>query len=348
MTINNLLELKLNDRITLESYNTLRTERFILNHLQHEDGTIRTNFSGQEEGSLVLSESLGLWMEYLTLKNDQEQFAQVVDVLTRHYLLKNHLIAWEIKENERSETNALIDDLRIINALFLMGKKTQNTSYTELATEISRAIVTYHEKEDILVDFYDTQFAEANDSLTLSYIIPEAIDQMSEHHLLTNEAMGNMQSILREMPMNNGFYPQSYEVHTREYTFTDEINLIDQLYIARHFEQMMNNSDDAFNKWLKEEFNKERKLFGRYDLSSKEPTVTYESVAVYALAILYSVERGDETFARDVYNQMQTLQINDEKSLYDGGYMDEQTTHSFDNLLALIAERTLKNEQIIQ
>ena len=45
---------------------------------------------------------------------------------------------------------------------------------------------------------------------------------------------------------------------------------------------------------------------------------------------------------------MKELQSQDPLKHYYGGNMNEKDTHSFDNLLPLIAERELLNEKVIQ
>lgn len=123
--------------------------------------------------------------------------------------------------------------------------------------------------------------------------------------------------------------------------------MIDQLYTALHADRAKVNTS-AIMKWLKTTFTKEGKLYGRYKLSTLQPAVTYESPSVYALVILYALKQNESEFAKEVYDRMKELQIQDPLKDYYGGYMNEKDTHSFDNLLPLIAERELFNESVIQ
>ena len=61
-----------------------------------------------------------------------------------------------------------------------------------------------------------------------------------------------------------------------------------------------------------------------------------------------SLEIDDTDFAKKMYVQMKTLQQNDESLPYLGGYIDmgSKNTHTFDNLLALMAERRGLNEKV--
>src|SRR5690625_4184369 len=66
----------------------LPTEQFIINHLMTEDGMIRTNFAAQKDGELFLSESNGLWLQYLTLTGDTKTFTEAYETTKRHLKLK--------------------------------------------------------------------------------------------------------------------------------------------------------------------------------------------------------------------------------------------------------------------
>lgn len=332
----------------LISRETLPTETFIEDHLLLDDGKIRTNFKEQEGGDLYLAESLGLWMQYLVLKEDAEKFAKAVETLDREFVLESGLISWRIENKERSDVNALIDDLRIVEALFAMGEKTNREDYIKRAEAMSEATLKYLQIPGYFVDFYDTETKAKAEELTISYLIPGAFSYMEKYDFLLEEERKMSAGWLYGTPSRNDFYPKSYDLEDHIYIYDEEINLIDQLYVALHIEQIERKENDPFYEWLQEEFSKNNKLYGRYDRLSKEAAVDYESVSVYALAILYSLEKKDTTFAEDLYEQMMTLQVTDDSSPYVGGYVYEDTTHSFDNLLALIAERTLRDEQVIQ
>lgn len=50
-------------------------------------------------------------------------------------------------------------------------------------------------------------------------------------------------NILTEAPIENGFYPKSYNVENRAYHFDDDINMIDQLIPAYHLSREGIDSD---------------------------------------------------------------------------------------------------------
>ncbi|MDH4619635.1 hypothetical protein [Brevibacillus sp. AY1] len=131
--------------------------------------------------------------------------------------------------------------------------------------------------------------------------------------------------------------------------YQQEVNLIDQLYIAYHRAQAGIASPELWS-FLKAEFVQHGLLYGRYDAVTKQPVVAYESPAVYGLAILTASELGDHSFAMDLYERMIRQQIRRPEHAFYGGYLDmsRMDTHSFDNLLPLLAERRLFNDGTLQ
>lgn len=325
--------------------NQLPTEQFLQKHLMGKDGRMQTNMTDRQDE--YLSETLGLWMEYLLITNDEARFREQVDVLKDVFLAKNGLVIWEVKNEEESSVNAFIDDLRVVDLLYLAGEQWNERSYTKLANKMSKALARYQTKDQFLVDFVDIYSKEKGSDVTLSYIMPGGLDKMKKKGHLPQETYDGMRTILGEAPVTStGFFPKKYNIDAKEYIYEDEINMIDQFYIGYHRAKwgketraLMQNAKEIFQA-------NEGKIYGRYDAKTKEPTVGYESVAAYALAILMSFEVGEIDFANDLYEQMKTLRVNDEASSYYGGYMnlDTKETHTFDNLLALIVERKGKDE----
>lgn len=323
-------------------------EAFILEYLLAKDGTIRTNFSWVEEkeGKHRLSESIGLWLTYLYLKEDHEAFEQTVRAIEKNFLLHNGLVAWRIYKGEPASTNALIDDLRIIRVLVLEGESINRKEYITLAKKMFQAIMTYHQKDNLFIDFYDLTHKYANDSLTLSYLNISVFKRMEAYGLFPEESLHHLLSFMNQTHLDNGFYPKTYQLKQEQFLFDEEINLIDQLYVAIYWEDAEVETD-PFYQWLKSTYKEDGLLYGRYDRKTKEPSVSYESSAVYGLAIIYALQKEDYSFAKELYKRMTTLRVNNETHSYVGGFVNVENhdTHSFDNLLPLIAERILSHEK---
>lgn len=328
------------------SKETLPTEQFIIDYLLYEDGTIRTDIKPNTNSNLALSESIGLWMEYLVEKEDLSQFEETHHTIKNQFLAKNNLLFWKIENGQAARSNALIDDLRVMEALFKIGERSNNPHYMDTAKLIANAILNFNREGSLFVDFYEMELDEKGDILTLSYLNPSAFQYMAKYNVLSEDEMDELRKFMNEIPMDNVFYPKTFRLSDNTFQFDTTVNLIDQLYVALHLERFDINTVRFF-EWLHKTFYNGNLLYGQYDIKTKRNAVQYESVAVYALVILYSIEKQEYSFAEDIYYRMVRLRNDNPDAAYFGGFVSSDTTHSFDNLLALLAERKLMNEQII-
>src|SRR5690625_1457329 len=77
-------------------HNDIIVEQFIHNHLIDENGMIRTNFMSKDGGELYLSESNGLWLEFLSLYGAKDEFENAYFVTEKHLQLKEGIFSWRI------------------------------------------------------------------------------------------------------------------------------------------------------------------------------------------------------------------------------------------------------------
>ncbi len=328
---------------------SLAAEMFIKDHLYDSEGLIKTDLLSQSD--VYLSESTGLWMEYLVYKNDRDEFNKQFQTLSKHFIAENSLIPWRIVENRQAEANALIDDLRIAKALFQAGEAWNEKKFNRLAEDISVSIEQYNMLGDHFIDHVDIKHHVNGDYLTLSYLDPEAIDILYEKELLSASQYNTNRNVLLNAPTSStGFFPKTYYPEGNRYEFDQEVNLIDQYYVGYH-RALWGGEVGALVQFTKESLSRHRGvLYGRLSNKSGKPTVDYEGASVYGLAILMCLEVKEYDLARQLYTEMKKFQVTDESSDYNGGYVDPDTlkTHSFDNLIPLIAERRGLDEGIYQ
>lgn len=318
-------------------------EYFIYHNLMNGKGLIKTDLSDQPS---YLSESLGLWMEFLVSKNDAPHFQEQYQHLTDSFLMSNHLVTWKIQNGQASETNALIDDMRIMLSLDQAAAKWDRSDYAQAARNIGEALKTYNMNNGLFTDFYDSQAASKD--VTISYVMPDALAVLKKNGIIDEETEQRNADVLYSAPLKNGFLPKTYSSETKEYTYDSEVNLIDQLYAAWNLPEG-DEKAAVLADWIKQKFQTNGKLYGRYSADTKEPAVQYESPSVYALAVLFlTKQHEDSSVIKAIYDRMNDFEILDPVQSYYGGYMSGTQTHSFDNLLPLLAERKLFNETIIQ
>ncbi len=329
-------------------------EVFIRRHMVNADGTLKTNLKPRAAesrdvalGEEALSESLGLWLQYAAQKGDKTLFEQNVGVLRARFL-KDGWIYWKVgASSEAVSTNALIDDLRIADALYMAGGRWDKPDYTALADTISDSVAQNMVTDGRFSDFYDHASAWKSNVLTLSYLHVSAFKVMYERGRLSESVYKGNVDFLKNLPTRNNWFPFSYDLDKGTYLYNDEINWIDQLYIVYHRAQAGIPSDEIWSL-LKEQFNKYGVLYGRYHAQSKLPAVDFESPAAYGLAILSAVELGDREFAQSLYYRMLRFQILNPANEWYGGFVFDDDTHIFDNLVPLLAERKMYDEGLLR
>ena len=313
-----------------------QTEQFVIEDLMNEKGLLRTDLANQKD--VFLSESVGLWLAYLVEKGDYARFDEQVDVL-KLYFLSNDFIVWRLEDTKKASVNALIDDLRIIRVLLDASEKWHDSDYEQLGKKIGENLVQYGMNQELFVDFVDVSSHDKATTLTISYIMPSAFQKMEQHDLLSPQQVQYQLDILQNAPIAEaGFFPKYFDLSSKSYVFDEELHMIDQLYTAYHLASM-DGDTIPFKNWLLKLLKRDGRLYGRYSAQTNQPTVTFESPAVYAMAARYMLALNEQQLAQQFMEKM--IALKDPSS----GYVDKNTklTHSFDNLLPLLAEREVKN-----
>ncbi len=327
------------------------TESFIVRCLQNNNGTLATYIKDSNivdedlvKGREALSETLGLWMLYALEIEDKQLFDETYQNLQNYFLEKDGYISWKINASGKSYvyTNALVDDFRIIDALLQADKKWGNENYVETANLISRYVNKFSKNNNVLTDYYERRLNYSSNHVTLSYIDPLALKKLKKRNWIDSQIYDNTLAILQDAPLKNGFYPKSYHVRKQSYKFDRDVNMVDQVLMAYHQSKVGIVSAEFLN-FVKAEIERHGIINGKYDIQTKEPTVEYESPAVYGFLIMYALEMDEVDFARKLYERMIAFKDNDYKSPYYGGYSISEVgdTHIFDNLVPLLAERKL-------
>lgn len=243
--------------------------------------------------SEYLSESLGLYMEYLAAIKDEKNFQIQYDRLIQYYLDKKEqavFIRWRLGD---THTNALIDDNRIISSLYNAGREFNDERYTELAHQLKHVLKT-QESDGYTTDFYDWQLGLAADRVTLSYL--------SDNSLVTPKTI----ELLKKVKAEDVFFPEYFDIKANKYISNNEVHMIDQLLIAINRENIGEPSP-LFEEWVTNEWNSTHMIFGRYERGSLVPQVKYESLAVYYYLYEYFKVTGKDQLAKDVKKHTENL-----------------------------------------
>lgn len=331
----------------------LETESFIKKHMLNPNGTLATYLSETPaispdlaHGREALSESLGLWLEYAVENKDKALFQQNYAILRQYFFAPEGFVYWKISPDGKSDvtTNALVDDLRLVDALLAAHQLWGQEEWAQTAGAIGNAVSLYLVKSNTFVDFYDRKYNKSADVLTLSYLDPRPLKKLGQwkpaEQPLYDRSIGAIQAI----PNDGVFFPKSYHLPSGQYAYDPVVNLIDQLLIALHRASQGIPSPEL-TAFLKNEFQIRGLIYGGYDRMSHEAPVKFESPSVYALAILYSLERNDTEWALALYKRM--LQLQHRSGEYQGGYVSDNQTHIFDNVFPLLAEVRLYKTKML-
>ncbi|WP_110114867.1 glycosyl hydrolase family 8 [Bacillus sp. CGMCC 1.16541] len=337
---------------------TYATEGFINKHMTNQNGTLATyrlpsttadpNYALGRE---TLSESIGLWMEYLLVQGKQTEFNQQLQLLNRYYKdSTKHLLYWKLAADgtKNSATNALIDDLKVVEVLYRAHEKWGTTSYKQTADQIARGLAQYQKRQGIYSDYYDIVNGWVGNQVTLSYLNPYAFNKMVQYGIISKAEADRQLVVAKNAPSKNGFLPKRYIISQNAYRYDTRINMIDQSYAALQLSRHGVPKTELAN-WIEAEFLRYGKLYGQYDLNTKKPLVNYESPALYGITILYFLEVGKTDTAVKMYKRMIQFRENNASNTYYGGYVTLQNndTHMFDNLFPLLAETELVNRNLI-
>ncbi|MFD2706965.1 hypothetical protein [Salibacterium lacus] len=250
-----------------------------------------------DPASSYLSESAGLYMQYLNQTKNKKAFAEQADLVSQYFVTQDteqQHIKWRL---ENTTANALIDDVRIIDAMVTAASLFETPAYKDLADQWTGVLADTQQQNGIYVDYYDWKRDNAASRITLSYITPELTsvlpDTRKTEHILTN------------LDRSGVFFPKYYDTGTKSYHRQDEVNMIDQLLIALN-RLHAGASSPAFHKWIIQEWQQNR-LYGRYDRDTLDPAVEYEALAVYALFVMYLQESNAPGKAQEVEERMQAL-----------------------------------------
>lgn len=328
-----------------------KVEQFIEQHMRNENGTWATYLQEAPSvdqnivaGREALSESLGLWMQYAILQQDQSRLNESVEVLRRYFISPQKYIYWKLQPSGQSDvsTNALGDDLRIVDSLLKAYALWKDEAYLSIAKDITSTLQTEVQHSGYFVDFHDFKNKISSDTLSLVYIDISALKGMLNNGLISDSEYTQHKDLLLQMPSDGPFYPKTYQVQSKKYTYDESVNLIDQLIVGIHLTEAGKKPEELV-QFLKQEFEQRHQLVGRYNLATHAPNVTYESPAVYGLAMLLAIQCDDVDWAKQLQKRM--VSFRDQDKDYPGGYVFDNNTHFFDNLFPLLAETTLNTER---
>ena len=327
------------------------TQNFVASHLMNPNQTLATYLKPSVSqhpdiaaGKEALLESMGLWMQYNLNQDKQTEFDKSFGVVQTYFTAPESYWYWKISPDGTSSvaTNALGDDLRLLNVLLKAHDAWGGDAYLEEARRISDVLQREAAVNGYMVDYHNFSDGSSASTLNLAYLDIQAFKRMNVYGLMDNASLQRYTALLENVPRDSVFYPQRYNVQTNRYESDNEVNLTEQLIAAIHVREA-GDTPDKLLEFLKQHFVQDGRLAGRYDRASAKATVSYESPAVYGLAAILFMESDDSKWAGKMIAKMLAFRGRD--SAYPGGYVFGGDTHAFDNLFPLLAEQQWKTDK---
>lgn len=266
-----------------------------------EDGQIFTELTDQSlttpSGQDVLSESQGLIMEYAALTEKEELFKRT-EQFAQNNLKRNDIYSWYVTaDGEQADANAILDDLRIYQALAMAEDLWGGQS--EKMKALAKGIFEHNTDGKYLYSFYDFTQKKAGNVISLCYLDFHTLrmlgDQKEEFLTITE----NMHKIMEEGYISDTFplYYASYDYETKKYS-KESLHTAEALLTLYHLAKV-GEMRDTSREWLRENLSKPG-LYARYGIDGKTVSgYEYESTAVYAIAALIGIEENDP----DIYTK---------------------------------------------
>jgi hypothetical protein len=320
---------------------------FLERHMLKDNGEILTNIKARDAGDEVLSESVGLLMDYCVTRKRRDLFEREFSFLQENLVARRNgrlFIKWRTGKKEAA-CNAAIDDFRIMRALLDAYDLWGEQKYLDAAGFIQQGVFENQVEERNLYEFYDWAANRKSKAVPLCYMDMYAMYRVSAFNREWLKVADCSRWLIKNARINetSPFLYKYFDPGRGAYTPDEEykggkgVCLTYTLYSLIHMLEM--NEDTAFfTQWLNEEM-KKGTLYARYDPVTLKPSGDMESTAVYALAAVYSRKAGEPELYYKLLDRMLEFMVSDNKSPYFGGFGNLETGdfHSFDNLTALWA-----------
>ncbi|MGN0144674.1 MAG: hypothetical protein ACI398_06795 [Clostridium sp.] len=319
------------------------TEKFLRENMINDEGGINITLRNYEGSSdeTILSESQGIMLEYADIIGDEELFNSTLNYINK-YMKNDKLIPWKVENNEASRVNAVIDDLRVYDALY-DGVDKFHVKKNDLK-EYSKNIYKYNVEDDNLVDCYDFENNQKSQRLTLCFGDFRALGKLWAENWRFKKVYNNALETVK-----NGYISDEFPLYYSWYNYVDgqyeknDLNISEALVTVLHLSEIGEAEPETIS-WIKEQV-KNGTLYGRYTIEGKVVEgYEYESTAAYALAALIGKEMKDADLINNAIKKMEQMKIKDTNNKYYGafGNPDGSGIYSFDQCMALLAYGNLK------
>ncbi len=318
-----------------------QTLSFVQEHLTTSDGGVQLHVqadsSDSPSGQDVLSESQGLIMEYAALTHNEDLFTCAYRYTEDQLESDNGLLRWYgTKTGSTAQVNALLDDLRVLQAMYSQNQLTGECE--DELTKHAAAIALYNiDSDGNLVDFYTFADGSKAHQLTMCYADWGALDVLEELEPYTKSSIKAAREIVDGAYLGDAFpfYANNYDYETDLYD-TGSLNMAEAMLTLLH-QAEADSLPDASLQWLRTQMAGDG-IWARYDIQGNVvPGYEYQSSAIYAIAGMIALECDDDALLTQAVSRMEEYRCFDTSSELNGAFASSmEDVSSFDQCMALV------------
>ncbi|WP_407887045.1 glycosyl hydrolase family 8 [Levilactobacillus sp. N40-8-2] len=297
----------------------------------------KTRQVGAATGHELLSESAGMWLQYLAENHQYRAFRQFYRETVKTFGDSGQFsYRYDPRSKKRFAVNATLDDLRIIRALNLYDAQTNSTYYRQTAANHFAALQAGALKNGKLYDYYDPQTKQTAKTTSLAYFDFKTLKYYEQGTKSGRKAYNEQLKVVRGGYLGNVFplYAASFSWADLTYA-TKNLNTSEALEVLLHLAEV-GQLKATSRTWLAQQV-KAQKLYNGYSTAGSV-TNGGQSTANYALAAMIFATANDQANYRIAMHMVWSGQVN-QTSIIQGGIGDAKThqSYSYSNLTALNA-----------
>lgn len=285
-------------------------------------------------GHEMLSESSGLWLEYLAQTGSKKAFAdfyqQTKDTFDQKGLQFSY--RYDPESDKQYHVNATLDDLRILRALVMYDARHQTDKYRKEASQRFANLKQNCLDDGQLIDYYDIKQKKGNTSGSLAYF-----DLKTLRYFEDKKTYQKQLKVLKGGYLGDVFplYASSFDWQTNQYANTD-LNTSEALETLLHLSEI-GALKKTSRQWLAQQV-KHKNLTNSYTTNGVSVN-TNQSAANYALAAAIFANVGDQTHYEQAMALVWENQATEKQGKLAGGLFQDgsKKSYSFNNLTALLA-----------
>lgn len=324
-------------------------EKNLINFLEQKMLTkqgVYTNYKKQSfvkseaRGHELLSESSGLWLEYLVYSKQYQKFREFY-AATKETFDQGSQFSYRYTPAQKKKfpVNATLDDLRIIRALQMYADATKSSKYQNEAAKRFAMLKKNTMSNGKIASFYDVKAKASSAEGALAYY-----DFSTLKYFETNTAAGKKLYQKQLAVVKNGYlgdafpiYASSYNWQTRNYSNAD-LNTSEALETLLHLSEIGQLKKVSLS-WLEYQVN-QNTLYNTYSTNGSIVDKDH-SAGSYALAAMIFADQHDKKMYQKAMDLVWKYQVTDKQSpIYGGIGINKQTeAYSYNNLTTLLAAR---------